>query len=139
MKSMYCIILFSHCLNIVKSMFKFLSSGSSSEPLLSVIHCPLLRSWRGMLAAPVPSLMYKRNVLLFHLPSVCIVESSTPSIAVVVATPTWKLCPTYFWAGRPTLDSARLTSVINCVRVSGDPSFHWKRALVSAPSSEVLN
>ena len=23
MKSMYCIILFSHCLNIVKSMFKF--------------------------------------------------------------------------------------------------------------------
>ena len=47
-------------------------------------------------------LMYLRKAVLCHLPRVWIMESSTPTMAAVVAAPMRKLCPAYSEAGMPT-------------------------------------
>ena len=46
--------------------------------------------------------IYCKKAALCHLPSVCIVESSTPANAAEVAAPILKLWPTYWCCGSPS-------------------------------------
>ena len=40
--------------------------------------------------------MYERKATMFHLPNICIAESSIPAFAAAVAAPIRKLCPAKF-------------------------------------------
>ena len=71
-------------------------------------------------------LMYRRNVALFHLPSIIIIKSSRPACAAAVAAPILKLCLANCTCGWPSSRRASLTMLTNHVIVSRVPSGYKK-------------
>ena len=65
--------------------------------------------------------IYCRKAVLFHLPSIRIVESSKPTLAAVVAAPIRKLWPANCDSGSPIAYNAALTCCVNVAFVSGFP------------------
>ena len=70
--------------------------------------------------------MYVRYAELLQRPSVCIMESSIPWEAAVVAAPLLKLWPEYKCACIPALVSALRNPLTNLALVNGVPSWNWK-------------
>ena len=77
--------------------------------------------------------MYKRNALLFHLPRVCIVDSSSPALAAAVAAPMWKLWPAKWLYGSPASWSIALICSVNLALVRGVLSVNWKNGPSPVP------
>ena len=71
--------------------------------------------------------MYALYAALFHLPNVCIKESSKPCSAAVIAAPIQKLWPLYNSWFTPALLRAVCKCRTRIGLVSGDPSFWMNR------------
>ena len=63
--------------------------------------------------------------MVFHLPILCITESSIPCCAAVVAAPILKLWPAYLDASMPICVKASLNLRIKRVFVRGTPFSSW--------------
>ena len=77
--------------------------------------------------------MYNRNALLFHLPRVRIVESSSPALAAAVAAPMRKLWPAKWLYGSPASQSIALICSVNLALVRGVLSANWKNGPSPVP------